>query len=286
MRVHALLLALVTLCAAAAPATAVAAAVDSVVEVRAPGSTGTGFVIEADRVVTAAHVVESSPVTVVTEEGSRPATVVVFEPAVDLAVLEVEGELDMQPLELSEQLPTPAEDVFAATAQPFGGTATVSRGIVSGVVEQSTGQVVQTDAAVNPGSSGGPLLRDDGVVIGVTSSKLDGAEGVAFAIPTPTLIEVLSHEGGGSAMDGASAPPTERGEAAEASPDRSTATRVRDWLPVTAPVAVLFAAVLVGGVFEYRRRRRPPPPGPFDIDVQLHGARTSVPARSDNREDV
>lgn len=287
MRAHALFLAFAALCVAAAPANSVAEAVVSVVEVRAPGSTGTGFVIEGDRVVTAAHVVESSPVTVVTSDGSRPATILVHEPGVDLAVLEVEGGLDIRPLELSEELPEPAEDVFAATAQPFGGTATVSRGIVSGVVEHAEGKVVQTDAAVNPGSSGGPLLGEDGVVVGVTSSKLDGAEGVAFAIPTSTLLEVLRQDGrGGTDTDGTSAPSDEREETAGVSPERNTMTLARDWLPVAAPAALLLTAVLVGGVLEHRRRRRPPPPGPFDIDVQLHDARTSVPARPDRRKDV
>ena len=280
-------MAFAALCVAAAPANSVAEAVASVVEVRAPGSTGTGFVIDGDRVVTAAHVVESSPVTVATSDGSRSATIRVYEPDVDLAVLEVEGGLDIQPLELSEKLPGPAEDVYAATAQPFGGTATVSRGIVSGIVEQAPGQVVQTDAAVNPGSSGGPLLSADGVVLGVTSSKLDGAEGVAFAIPSPTLIEVLSQDGrGGTDIDGTSAPVDEGEEVAGVSPDRNTGGLLRDWLPVAAPAALLLMAVLIGGVLEHRRRRRPPPPGPFEIDVQLHDARTPVQARPDRRKDV
>jgi S1-C subfamily serine protease len=289
VKAHVLLLVLAAFLTGAGPADAVADALASVVEVRAPGSTGTGFMIEGDRVVTAAHVVESSPVTVVTATGSRSATILLHDPATDLAVLQVDGALDIRPLELSEQLPKLAEDVFAATAQPFGGMATVSRGIVSGVVQQAAGQVVQTDAAVNPGSSGGPLLRADGVVVGVISSKLDGGEGVAFAIPTPTLIEILDRDDTGTtgtAGTDASAPFEEREEAIGRPSDEDTATRIRAWLPVTAPAVLLLTAVLAGAVLERRRRRRPPTPGPFDIDVRLHDARMSVQVRSDNRKDV
>ena len=286
MRGLPVLLAVATLLTAAAAANPVSEAVNSVVEVRAPGSTGTGFVIEGGRVVTAAHVVESSPVSVVTIEATFAATVVHYDPAFDLAVLLVEEEIGIQPLELSEDLPSPAETVYAATAQPFGGTATVSRGIVSGVVRQPTGQVVQTDAAVNPGSSGGPLLREDGVVVGVTSSKLEGAEGVAFAIPTTTLLEMLDAEGSNGTPVGAPEAPPAEGAGIGTSQDRSMLTRTREWLPVAAPVAVLLTSVLLGGFLDRRRRRRPPAPGPFDLDIRLHDARTSVKARPDNGKDV
>ena len=69
----------------------------------------------------------------------------------------------------------------------------VSRGIVSGYPELEGKRLLQTDAAVNPGNSGGPILSETGEVLGVVSSKYFGVgvEGLGFAVPTETAAQVL-----------------------------------------------------------------------------------------------
>jgi serine protease Do len=247
----------------------VAAAAESVVEVQARGATGSGFMITKDRVVTAAHVVGTSPAFVVSGRDRLSTSLVAIDAQRDLAVLQVEGGSQPEPLELSQELPALGDVVYAATAQPFGAPATVSRGIASGVVDRNGHQLVQTDAAVNPGSSGGPLLDAEGAVVGVTSSKLVGAEGVAYAVPAATVLEVIE-AGNTSTVD------TE-----QASDGRT----IPGWLQLGAPAGVLGTAVALGGLIERRRRRRPPQGSPFDIDIELRPARTTVPAHIDRNED-
>ncbi|WP_247730520.1 S1C family serine protease [Halovivax limisalsi] len=124
----------------------------------------------------------------------------------DLAVLEVEHRPEIaEPLSFSDVRPTVGQEVLAI-GNPYGFEGSMSRGIVSGVNRSLPGpanfdipNVVQTDAGVNPGNSGGPLVDMEGRVVGVISSGI--AEGVGFATSAalasrvvPTLIEVGEYE--------------------------------------------------------------------------------------------
>jgi S1-C subfamily serine protease len=171
-------------------------------------STGTGFLID-DRghIVTNAHVVEGA-----TQVGLRiaddrvlPAELVGLDLSTDLAVLRVDpGELDAQPLPLGDSAAVEVGDPVVAMGNPFGLDDTITSGIVSAKQRRITGpdgftieDVIQTDAAVNPGNSGGPLVNLDGQVIGVNSQIATGgagarqSAGIAFAIPAATVREIV-----------------------------------------------------------------------------------------------
>lgn len=159
-----------------------------------PAGSGTGIVVEGNRVVTNAHVVEGADsVFVVASDGNqREAEVVAASPTRDLALLEVEN------TEGLEELPVHEGEIEVGSAAIAIGNAlgldaaslTVSAGIVSAVgrtIRTPTGileNLIQTDAAINPGNSGGPLLNGDGEVIGINTVVAGGqAQNVGFAIP-------------------------------------------------------------------------------------------------------
>lgn len=78
-----------------------------------------------------------------------------------------------------------------AIGSPAGLGGSASRGIVSALRAGPSGAVVQTDASMNPGNSGGPLVLMDGRVIGVNSFKLQGSEGLNFAIASEVVLQVF-----------------------------------------------------------------------------------------------
>ena len=251
---------------------AVARAAASVVQIQTSGSVGTGFVIGGGQVVTAAHVVDGVAA-VVTGDGSRlPATVISSEPDIDLALLMVEGLPDHRPLELAVGLPELASDVYALTAPSGQSGVTVSRGIVSGIVRANGQQVIQTDAAVNPGSSGGPVITADGQVIGVTSSKLDGSEGVAFLVPADEVATLTR-----SAATTVPPAPTPGAPPPEPAATPPVATA---WDPVPLGIAALIGVAVAATTITTRRRRRSPTASPFHLDIQLGPERiTATPER-------
>ncbi len=173
----------------------------------APVSQGSGFVIEQDGyIVTNHHVVDSAVrVTVrLPDEREFAAEVVGTDPQTDLALLKIDaGDLPHLPLGDSERLRV-GESVVAV-GNPFGLGGTVTTGIVSGLARDiNVGPYVdfiQTDAAINRGNSGGPLLNMAGEVIGVNAaiySPSGGNVGVGFAIPADTVKTVVAQlrEGG------------------------------------------------------------------------------------------
>ena len=167
---------------------------------------GTGFVYDSSGdIVTNAHVVEgASTITVKLYDGTTyEATVVGADVAADIAVLHVDApaaKLHALPLADSSSVQPGAEVV--AIGNPFGLDASVTSGIVSAVgrtiasTDGSTiSDVIQTDAALNSGNSGGPLLDMHGEVIGVTSqieTVGGGNDGIGFAISSNTVKQVVS----------------------------------------------------------------------------------------------
>jgi S1-C subfamily serine protease len=161
------------------------AAVEAVVVVRAGPSTGAAVVVDDDRAVTAAHVVgEADEVTVTVDGRAVRATVTDREPGVDLALLTF-GAGDLPALDLAGQLPAVGTDVYAIGVP--SATVSVTRGIVSRVTESDAGALIQTDAAVNPGNSGGALIASDGTLIGVIVARDARAEGIGYAVAAPTV---------------------------------------------------------------------------------------------------
>jgi putative serine protease PepD len=164
-------------------------------------ATGTGFVYDSDgHIVTNEHVIDgASSVSVKLADGSTwKATVVGSDASSDLAVLKIAAPASkLTPLALADSSAVAVGDGVVAIGNPFGLDGTVTSGIVSAVDREITApdstpieRAIQTDAAINHGNSGGPLLDLQGKVIGVTSqieSDSGGNDGVGFAVPSNTV---------------------------------------------------------------------------------------------------
>jgi putative serine protease PepD len=177
-----------------------------VVEITAAQGQGSGFVFDGDgHVVTNAHVVEgASSLSVKFWNGkSFSAHVVGTDASTDLAVLKVDAPVsELFPLSLGNSSDLVVGDPVVAIGSPFGLEGTVTSGIVSALHREMTSpdqfaidDSIQTDAAINHGNSGGPLLNAQGKVVGVNSqieSNSGGNEGVGFAIPSSTVGSIVS----------------------------------------------------------------------------------------------
>jgi serine protease Do len=167
---------------------------------RAAGALGSGFVIRADGlIVTNRHVIAGARAIRVRLSDARelPATVVGADAVTDIALLKISaGHLPALRLGSSEAVSV--GDAVIAIGNPFGLGQSVSAGIISArartLEEDPYIDFLQTDAAINRGNSGGPLLSVDGTVIGVTSaifSPSGGSVGLGFAIPAETVAGVI-----------------------------------------------------------------------------------------------
>ncbi len=169
---------------------------------------GSGFVIsKTGYIVTNYHVVQNAEEIEVNFSGGDrvKASLVGIDPSTDIAVLKVDMPANaLTPLALANSDRVQVGDAVVAIGNPFGLDRTVTSGIVSAVQRSITSpndfqidHVIQTDAAINHGNSGGPLLSDVGEVIGVnsqieTGGYAEGNVGVGFAVPSNTVKDVVS----------------------------------------------------------------------------------------------
>lgn len=161
---------------------------------------GSGFIVSADGyIVTNAHVVDgANEVTVrLTDRREYTAKVIGADKRTDIALIKIDAKGNLPALDLSNP-PAPRQGEWVvAIGSPFGFENSISAGIVSGVHRALPGgqmtPFIQTDVAVNPGNSGGPLLNSAGQVIGVNSqiySRSGGYMGLSFAIPADVAANV------------------------------------------------------------------------------------------------
>jgi S1-C subfamily serine protease len=182
---------------------------------------GSGFVVDEEgEIATNAHVVtqgEGADITKAKEvyvkfgdDNQVPAEIVGFDPNADVALLrlkETDG-LTIRPLELARSRDVRVGEPVAAIGSPFGEEQSLSVGVVSATdraIESLTGfdtlGAVQTDAAINQGNSGGPLIDARGQVIGINAqirTRSGGGEGVGYAIPVDNVrrsIEDIKRDG-------------------------------------------------------------------------------------------
>jgi putative serine protease PepD len=167
---------------------------------------GSGFVYDSDgHVITNEHVVDGAQSVRVTlwNGKSYDATVVGSDASTDLAVLKVNAPASvLSPISLGDSSRVQVGDGVVAIGSPFGLEQTVTAGIVSALHREinspngfTIDNSIQTDAAINHGNSGGPLLNGDGKVIGVNSqieSDSGGNDGVGFAIPSNTVKSIVT----------------------------------------------------------------------------------------------
>ncbi len=160
---------------------------------------GSGFFINDNLVVTNYHVVEEADsVEAKSFEGKKfSLTVALRDSVLDLAILrpsissEVYFSLNDSPLLDSILVGADVMVIGSPTSKLLSNS--IGSGIVSGVRNLDELTIIQTDAKVNPGNSGGPLVDRNGKILGVVSSKIDGfgIEGLGFAIPTTYILELL-----------------------------------------------------------------------------------------------
>jgi serine protease Do len=160
---------------------------------------GSGFIISSDGLIlTNAHVVrEAKEVTVkLSDRREFSAKVLGTDTATDIAVLRIEAK-DLPVVRLGDSRRTEVGDPVMAIGSPYGFEQTATSGIVSAKGRSLPGDAVvpfiQTDAAVNPGNSGGPLFDASGAVVGVNSqiySQSGGFQGLSFAIPIDVALKV------------------------------------------------------------------------------------------------
>ena len=170
---------------------------NSIYKIITANGSGTGFKVDSqDFVITNYHVVAGSKTVAVEDHNHNRflAKVAMVNPEVDLAFLDVEGLKSRKgTIRLEADYKVENRQKVYINGFPFGMPFTVTEGIVSSPNQPMHGRnYVQTDAAVNPGNSGGPMLDENGVLIGVTTSKFTQADNVGFGIQHTDVIKEIN----------------------------------------------------------------------------------------------
>jgi S1-C subfamily serine protease len=166
------------------------------------GGLGSGIVISPDGLVlTNSHVVGSTKEIRLrdTEGVVTDARVLGVDPDTDLALLRADGARDLRYAALGNSRTLRRGQLVVAIGNPLGFESTVTAGVVSALgrsIRSVSGRtiedVIQTDAALNPGNSGGPLVSSKAEVIGINTAIINGAQGICFAVASNTAQFVLS----------------------------------------------------------------------------------------------
>jgi S1-C subfamily serine protease len=249
-------------------------------------ATGSGFAIGDGRVVTNHHVVADAEVVAVRVRGRRVrAKVLGSDPSTDIALLRLRPEQArrVEALSLGDSREVQPGDAAVVIGNPLGLARTITAGVVSATdrrVDAPDGfpirDAIQTDAAVNPGNSGGPLLDAQGRVIGVISQGR--GDGIAFAVPVATLERVVPqlerHGRVRRAYLGVSTTTSRRGalvrEATEPGPAARAGLRGGDVIVAVGGRRVRDSEDVAAVVADRRPRER------VEIEYLRDGERTSV----------
>jgi len=163
--------------------------------------TGTGFLFSSDGYLfTNSHVVkQAKQLRAILYDGSlHSASLIGDDPYTDLAILKIEA-VDYTPAVMGNSDDLKIGQLVIAIGNPLGFQHTVTAGVISALGRTLSGEagvamdsMIQTDAALNPGNSGGPLINADGEVIGVNTATIRGAQGLCFAISINTASSVAN----------------------------------------------------------------------------------------------
>lgn len=164
---------------------------------------GTGIIVDANGyILTNSHVIsdgQANTVNVLFNDGTTsPGKVAWYDPQLDMAIVKV-NKTGLTPAELGNSDDVTTGDIAVAIGNPLGLDLqrSVTQGIISGLdrtIETEQGTMtglIQTDASINSGNSGGPLLNQNGQVIGINTAKASQGEGLGFAIPINTAKPIV-----------------------------------------------------------------------------------------------
>jgi len=171
-------------------------AVTSVVSIKTDVAQGSGFIITEDGyVVTNAHVLEDATyANAITYDNSvKPMSLIGFNSEIDIALLKISG--TYSPLSFGDSSDLRVGEKVIAIGNPHGLSFSVTEGIISGVdrrISGYSGRYIQTDAALNPGNSGGPLIDSQSDVIGINNFKLSG-DNLGFALESNFIKQELNN---------------------------------------------------------------------------------------------
>jgi S1-C subfamily serine protease len=178
------------------------------IPVKVPGlALGSGFFIHpSGYIITNNHVVEDAEqIRILTSSGEDyEVAVVARDPAYDLALLKVSDSVlqDFDVLPLGDSDTIDAGDMVIAIGNPLGLGHTVTSGIISQTYRNISGDpdengrhvdFIQTDTAINPGSSGGPLITLSGACVGVNTAMIAAAQSIGFAVPSNQVVEFIDN---------------------------------------------------------------------------------------------
>ncbi len=168
----------------------------SVVTVKTDVSQGTGFLISSDGYfITNAHVLSGARVVsaVDYEQNEISAEFIGYDSDFDIALLKLNG--NYNELELGNSDDIQVGESVIAIGNPLGLQFSVSEGIISAINRAGPNEInayLQTDAALNPGNSGGPLINKKGKVIGINNFKIGGGENIGFALESNYIKEITN----------------------------------------------------------------------------------------------
>jgi S1-C subfamily serine protease len=171
--------------------------IKSVVTIRTDVSQGSGFVIaDEGYIVTNAHVMEGAKAaTIITYDGQIHKVLLIGQDSnMDIALLKI-SEVDYRPLILENSESVQIGEKVIAIGNPLGLQFSVSEGIISGINRKGTNGLnyyIQTDASLNPGNSGGPLIGVNGKVVGINNFKISGSENIGFALESNYIKDTVN----------------------------------------------------------------------------------------------
>lgn len=159
-----------------------------------PLSLGSGFIIDQGKVITNLHVIQDAEFGYITISGESKKHKIEGYLAVDkindLALLSVPT-LEGNVIELSTNSPEIGDKIYAI-GNPKGLSGTISEGIISGIRNFNNEELIQITAPISPGSSGGPVINNNGELIGVSVGTIDAGQNLNFAIPTKYVSKLIN----------------------------------------------------------------------------------------------